>query len=235
MTPDTPLTPAEETEALAAEQALGLLEGDEAREARARMDADPAFARAVCDWQERLAAMAEDLTPVMAPARARQAIRERLGHAIPPLSNDPVAPRPWWRGPIGALAGLAAAAAVAVAIWLPGTGTTPAQPGYQARLESPEAALTVTARVTDRQLEVALQGQPAPQGRDWEIWWIADADATPLSLGVVPRDGSARIDLPQGLEPGPQVQLALSDEPTGGSPTGQATGPVLAIAALTSM
>ncbi|MFN3527189.1 MAG: hypothetical protein ACK4YU_13980, partial [Paracoccus sp. (in: a-proteobacteria)] len=29
---------------------------------------------------------------IMAPARARQGIRERLGHAAPPLSADPAAP-----------------------------------------------------------------------------------------------------------------------------------------------
>lgn len=93
---------AEDADSLAAaEQALGLRPAD----ATATVRPDLAF------WQERLARFADELTPVMAPARARQRIRETLGHGMAPLSVDPTEKRPWWRGPLGiALALLAAAA-----------------------------------------------------------------------------------------------------------------------------
>ena len=58
----------------------------------------------------KLARFADDLTPVMAPARARQRIREHLGHGMAPLSVDPLERRPWWRGPFGIIAILLAAA-----------------------------------------------------------------------------------------------------------------------------
>jgi len=234
MNSDAPLTPQEEDEALAAELALGLLEGAEAQAAVARLSQDLAFARSVREWQERLAGLADQLTPVMAPARARQAVRERLGHAVAPLTRDPSERTPWWRGPIGALTGLLAAAAVVALLWLP--GEQPADvPGYQAELVAQEPALRVAARVEGREMEVALESGAAPTDRDWEIWWIAPDGSAPISIGLVPRGGSLRMTLPEGLDPAPGIRIALSDEPAGGSPTGQATGPVVAVAELTSL
>lgn len=85
----------------AAEMALGL-----------RRAGDPALQARLLHWQEKLAALAGNLTPVMAPARARQRIREALGHGQPPLSVDPAARRPRWRGAVlVALMALAAALA----------------------------------------------------------------------------------------------------------------------------
>ena len=81
---------ADECDSLAAaEQALGLRTGPAP---------DPAQ---LAEWQERLARFADGLTPVMAPARARQRIREHLGHGVAPLSVDPLERTPWWRGPFG--------------------------------------------------------------------------------------------------------------------------------------
>ena len=159
MNEDTPLTPEQEDDALAAELALGLLDGDEAQAAVARLAQDPAFAQAVRDWQERLAGLALNLTPVMAPARARQRIREQLGHGRAPLADDPSArAAPWWRGPIGALTGLVAVAAVALFLWMPGqTPTTaPVAADYQAQLVSEDDSLRVAARLDGREMEIAL-------------------------------------------------------------------------------
>lgn len=83
----------------AAEQALGL-----------RPDAAPQPETAF--WEERLARFADDLIPVMAPARARQRIRETLGHGTAPLSVDPMAAqRSRWRGLVGFALGIVAIAA----------------------------------------------------------------------------------------------------------------------------
>jgi len=235
MTQDAPLTPEQIDQALAAELALGLLDGDEARAAQARAADDPVFACAVRDWQERLAGMAEALTPVMAPARARQGIRERLGHSQPPLASDPTARTPWWRGPFGALTGLLAVAATAAVLWLPGLQDAPATPDFQARIMSQDQSMAVMARLDGRDMEVALESGTPAQGRDWEIWWVAADGSAPVSIGLVPRDGVLRMTLPDGLEPSADIRIALSDEPQGGSPTGQATGPVMAMAPLTAL
>lgn len=238
MTEDTPLTPDEHDSALAAELALGLLEGPEAEAATTRMTEDAGFAQQVRGWQERLAGLAMQLTPVMAPARAKQGIRERLGFGVAPLVEDPTETRPWWRGPIGALAGLVAVAAVAAFLWLPGNAPitpTGAQPDYQAQLQSEAGDLRVAARLDGREMEIDLQDGAAGEGRDLEIWWIKPDGSAPISIGLVPRSGNARMELPADLDPAEGIRIALSDEPAGGSPTGQATGPIVAIADLTRL
>lgn len=89
----------------AAEQALGLRTGPAADKAQ------------LADWQERLARFADELTPVMAPARARQRIREHLGHGLAPLSVDPLERTPWWRGPFGIIA-IVLLVALAWYVWM---------------------------------------------------------------------------------------------------------------------
>lgn len=97
---------ADEGESFAtAEQALALRGGQPQDKAQ------------LADWQERLARFAGDLTPVMAPARARQRIRESLGHGLAPLSFDPLERTPWWRGPFGIMA-ILVAVALAWYLWL---------------------------------------------------------------------------------------------------------------------
>lgn len=234
MTDDAPLTPPEETEAMAAELALGLLEGAEAEAAVARMSTDAAFAQSVRDWHERLAGLALGLTPVMAPARARQAIRERLGHSAAPLTEDPAAPTPWWRGPWGVITGVLAVAVLAAVLILPGlSGMDSAPQDYQAQLVSDDQALQVAAMVEGREMEIAIHSGAAPSDRDWEIWWIEPDGSAPISIGLVPREGNLRMTLPEGLDPSDAIRLALTDEPAGGSPTGQATGAIVAISPLT--
>lgn len=233
-TKEVPFSTDEESDALAAELALGLLEGDEAKAAVSRLSSDPAFAQAVRDWQERFSGMGENMTSVMPPARAWHTIRERLGHSVAPLTEDPTEPLAWWRGPKGWLAGLVAVAAVAAFFWFPGMmqETVPVAE-YQAELVSEDDSLQVVARLEGREMEISLEQGAAGEGRDLEIWWVKPDGTAPISLGLVPKSGTARMSLPDGLEPGDGVKIALSDEPSGGSPTGQATGPIVAAADLT--
>ena len=53
---------------LAAEYVLGTLEGDERREAERLLATDPAFARSVTVWQQRLTPLAAQVTPAAPPA-----------------------------------------------------------------------------------------------------------------------------------------------------------------------
>ena len=49
------------TDLLAAEYVLGVLDAAQRREAQARIDRDPAFARLVSEWDARLAPMLDEL------------------------------------------------------------------------------------------------------------------------------------------------------------------------------
>ena len=61
------------------------------------------------------------------------------------------------------------------------------------------------------------------------------ADAAPVSLGLMPASGRVRLDLDdrQRAALALAANVAVSDEPAGGSPTGAPTGAVLYVAPLT--
>lgn len=74
----------------------------------------------------------------------------------------------------------------------------------------------------------AVSPQPLPEGKAYELWLLPQGQA-PISMGLAPTQGEATLRPPPKLadliEPG--VALAISLEPSGGSPTGLPTGPVL--------
>ncbi|MFV0385227.1 hypothetical protein [Paracoccus sp. (in: a-proteobacteria)] len=108
----------DEDEALAAELVLGLLNEDEMQAIADRLGEDAGFAQKVRDWQERLATLAGGLTPVMPPARARQRIREKLGHSTPPLTDPPDTGRAGgWGSLLWLSLGLIALAALGMLLW----------------------------------------------------------------------------------------------------------------------
>ena len=83
-------------------------------------------------------------------------------------------------------------------------------------------------------LEVATLGKPAvPDARARELWALPEGGA-PVSLGLMPASGEARLALDgrQRAALKAAANIAVSDEPAGGSPTGAPTGDVLYIAAI---
>jgi anti-sigma-K factor RskA len=68
-----------------------------------------------------------------------------------------------------------------------------------------------------------------PPGRDHQLW-IIPVGGTPISLGVIPAEESVKRRLSPALAAQFRAgaTVALSREPSGGSPTGQPTGPVVA-------
>lgn len=228
MSDSAAMPPAEDADALAAEYALGLLQGEELSVAAERMRQDSAFARAVRAWQEWLAPLAEALTPVQPPASVKAAI----DRALPGAATATAAPlsrlRLW-------LAGAVAAGAVALAALVIVPLVTEEAPDQVATLNLPADAARLVAGVDldDRTIEVTLDAGTLPAEGDVEMWWIAPG-GTPVSLGLAPRSGSVTRPLPAGATGTEGITLALSAEPTGGSPNGQPTT-VLTTAALTAL
>jgi anti-sigma-K factor RskA len=227
----------EDDRTLAAEYALGLLPPDAARAAEARLAADSAFRAEVALWSERLADLAGEVAPVAPPPRVAAALEARLFGPAP--RPGPPARALWARlerlrgVAFGALAGAAVAAVLAVAL-LP-LVERPLPPRFVAELAAEDRALVIRAQLDGSAIRLErLAGGPAP-GRALELWLIA-GDAAPVSLGVLPDAAEAEIAIPEALRPeiGPGAVLAVSDEPPGGSPTGQPTGTVLAAGAITN-
>jgi anti-sigma-K factor RskA len=128
----------------------------------------------------------------------------------------------------------ATALVLALLFWSGPPGTAPA---LTAEIAAEDRSLVYAVRFEPAQdrLEVTrTDGAPA-EGRVHELWLIAEGAPGPVSLGVLPADGRAILELPEALAATVAGgTLAVSDEPPGGSPTGQPTGAVLALATLSA-
>ena len=214
------LTP--EQAALAAELALGVLEGEERAEALRLSLANPAFAAMVATWQGRLDPLGEDFAEVPPPDVWR-AIEARLDGE---QRSAPVRSLRLWQG---LAAGAGALAATLAAIMVLG----PATP----REETGPVVAAAPARTVIAQLSGAdgtlLAASIGPQAQYLDIravalpetpltpeLWVIPADGVPRSLGLIARAGTTQVKLPENLRPlvTDGALLAVSLETVAGAP-----------------
>ena len=134
-----------------------------------------------------------------------------------------------WRGL--AFAGVAVAAVVAgteAGLWDRPPGGEP----LVAEMAGKDSVISLVARYDSGsgRLQVTPVATGAQQQKSLELWLI-EGEAKPRSLGVLPQTGEGEIIVPDALRDrfAEGVILAVSLEPFGGSPTGQATGLVIAL------
>jgi anti-sigma-K factor RskA len=222
----------EDDDVLAAEYALGVLRGDERTSFEQRLVDDPALRARLRHWDEHFTGFANEIAEVAPPATLRTRLEERLfGNAQPQAKPGFWNNLALWRGlAVASLAGL-----VAVGAYSLRPVTEPAGGALVAQVAGETNAVTLAAYYDEARGELRLNrvGGDAAQGRSFELWLIAGQDA-PVSLGVLPQDKATRVTVPQSLRAKfRDGVLAISDEPTGGSPTGAPTGAVLATGKLT--
>ena len=217
----------DETDALAGEYVLGLLDVRERATFEGRLERDAALRARVVSWRDRLLPI-----DVTAPARPPSpALWPRIAAALPPERRT-AARAGWWESlafwrPFG----LATAfASLLLAVGLAGQlGREPALPQLVAVMETPDGrpAAVVNAYADGRVQLVPIVAPEVPQGRILEIWTLQTRERGPVSIGRMDRARTLRLDL-KGLsaaEVGHLFEVTL--EPLGGSPTGRPTGPVL--------
>ncbi|HEV2677752.1 MAG TPA: anti-sigma factor [Aliidongia sp.] len=213
----------------AAEYVLGLLSPAETERVRREIERDPALAEAVARWEARLTPLAAALPPEPPPSALWLRIEAGIdaGATVVPLRKRRLESVGFWRAATGAAMALAAGLAIVVL-------RTPAPAAHYAAaiapMQGPAATWLAETRADGALVITALAAADHPSGKDLELWALAPGATKPVSLGVLPASGAyvvAAADLPRD-----HLQLLVSLEPAGGSPTGQPTGPVVYAGAL---
>ncbi|ESW67333.1 MULTISPECIES: anti-sigma factor [unclassified Mesorhizobium] len=217
---------------LAAEYVLGVLPADERQIASGRIDAETGFARLVDSWEVNLSPMAAAYAEVEPPATIKPAIDRRLFSSTAASTTAPSgslwSSLSFWRGLTAA-----ALAALVLYVAVPYVRSPVVVP--QERLvaslaaEGSDVKYLVVYDASRRDVGLSLVSGERAAGKDFELWMIEGKNA-PVSMGVIPAGQVTHIPVTPAVQQklAQGAVLAVSVEPTGGSTTGQPTGPVVA-------
>lgn len=213
----------------AGEYVLGVLDNDQKVRFEALLAVSHDLRNDVDNWREYLHLFNEQLDPKTPPKEVWQRITQATG----------AMPLRWWQR-LGAWQAMAASfGTVAVALgllWQQAELTTPSQGEavFVVQDESRTPGWIISATEQGELIVQAVQPSQVGSEQTGELWLIADG--TPVSLGLLPEQGSYR------LEPSAELRaqlftadLAVSVEPEGGAPEGQPTGPIIDHGRLTPM
>jgi anti-sigma-K factor RskA len=219
---------------VAAEYVLGVLSGAERDAAAERLRNERGFARLVDQWTIRLSPLDDSYEDVAPPASIKKALDGRLFTSAAQSS----APGFWqslnlWR----ALAfGALAVAAIAIAPRLrqpdPQVAQLPPLVAPMQATDSGEVRFVALYQPGSDEIRISRVKAEKGAGKDYELWLVDDG-AKPVSMGVIPDQGEVRLkvkpELVKLIDSGDA--FAVSIEQTGGSPTGEALGPIIAVGA----
>jgi len=217
--------------ALAAEYVLGLLTPGEAVAFEDVLSIDPEMREHYAAWATNFASLTDDIAPVTPPAHLQSQITDKLFGSAE--KKPSIFARLGFLGPV--LGGLTAAVLVLV-IMNQTNFLKDAGPTYVAEIAAEDASLVVQASfdpATGTLQMIREAGTPLAD-RSQELWLIVGENA-PISLGVWPQDkAEATLAIPAELAAQmPNGVLAITDEPLGGSPSGNPTGALLAAGPVT--
>lgn len=226
----TATTDGPEDDIRAAEYVLRLLPADEERAFEARAAGDPTLSERVTYWANRLSGLNIHIDPVKPRSAVRRELMQRL------FGTDSK-PSFWQRAGLWRSVSFAS---LVLAGFLGFQAMQPSlAPGLVSEIAAEDDSLRVLAVVIPSTHVIQLTrtaGDPAP-GRVFQLWGIPPDGSAPVSLGVLPEGPTASVQVPDPLlaYPATSLTLAISDEPTGGSPTGAPTGDVLALGEITPL
>jgi len=223
---------------LAAEFVSGLLDPAQRADVEGRIQTDPAFARLVAQWQERLADL-DRTAPAIAPDPGQwQRIESQIGTAAQPQRDTrPGMLSQLWNS-IGGLRATAAASLASALIFAAIAGVAlnyatreaARKPVYVAILvndDTKQPGAVVNAFADGRVEMIPLTDINVPPGRALEIWTLWDRNVGPRSVGLIDRAQTVRLNLDKLPPTGPDQLFEITLEPAGGSPIGRPTGPIL--------
>lgn len=223
----------DEDDILAAEIALGLLDGTDRDVARVRLAAEPALTQRVDWWREQFEPLS-GTDPVEPSADLWQSISAKLPRNDNDHDNAAGQVRRWRAAALGAMLVAVVMGSMMVLRPVPTAPTAPttapaSQPLLLASLTGERGVLATIAynRAADRM--TIVPGPIDTRTRDAELW-IIPAGGAPRSLGTVdpahPTTTPARANARQLIASG--ATFAITLEQRGGSPSGKPAGPVVA-------
>lgn len=220
------LTP--EQDLLAAELALGLIEGDDRAQALRLALSNAEFAVAVERWRSRVDPLADDFRDVT-PPDLWPAIEARLAARDGQAS---VRQLRFWRWTTAGASAVAASLAAAL-LFLPGppplTIVRAPEQMAVAQLGGTAGAL-LAANYDPGEGMLRIRAVEMPQSDLAPELWVIPADGVPRSLGLVDARGTTRMTIPVNLR-GMVVDgatLAITMEPASGAPHAAPSGPPVA-------
>lgn len=212
-------------EQLAGRYVLGLTKGHARRRFERVLRDDRQLQELVQFWEARFHPLDAHLQPRKPPRRVWRSLQRRLDQSDRPTVRTE-GPLYGWRPFLtGAVAATLVLALVVTLNRVP--PFTPDYVGVIAEADGAPVWLVQVATTDDQLVLTPLRRPQPPQGKDYELWLLPEGDTSPVSLGLLPTEAVARRTLPQVDQAGTAKGLAVSVEPTGGSPTGQPTGPVV--------
>ena len=190
------LTP--ELAAMAAELALGVLEGDERAEAMRHSLSNPAFAAMVRMWQDRLDPLGEGFAEAP-PPNLWPAIEARLD-AQP--QTDAIRKIRFWRN-TAALTSALAASLAAFVIVSPLMAPEPVVQQSQATIAqlSGQDGTLLAANLDPNTKAINIRAVTLPETTLVPELWIIPGDGVPRSLGIFRPDRTTQIVVPASLSP----------------------------------
>jgi anti-sigma-K factor RskA len=231
------MTDREDIDAIAAEFVLGTLDGGERTVVAARRQREPALDAAINAWERRLSPLSLAVPPVDPPRDVWAKIEAKLD-TKPSAGSQAIAASnvialeqrvTRWRRLAIAASAIAASLLAVVSVREMQRAATPRN--YVAVFQKDDAlpAFLLTIDLDSRLLTIRSVAAETPPGKSYQLWIATgQSGGKPSSLGLVDGRGVPTATTLTAYDPA-IVQAAtfgVSLEPSGGSPTGQPTGPV---------
>ena len=228
-----------DTEDRAGLYVLGALNAEEMRAVRAEAERDADLRAEIAAWERRLTPLVALVPAAILPATLWPQLEARLaristpGQSTAEMYQPPLRQRTkrrnearalmFWR--TTALSAMAAAAALGALLIV----RKPAPPPVLAMIMPAQSGLggwLVSLRANGEVYAVAQGALSHTLKQDFELWALAEGSDRPVPLGLLAMSGKTGLPPPAGL-PRKKFKLLVSLEPSGGSPTGLPTGPVV--------
>lgn len=220
-------TPEQDRDALAAELALGLLEGEDRAAALRLCLSDRDFADAVEAWNVRLAPLFDEIASAPPPSRVWNSVEAWIDAR---KADGTVRRLKIWRAFALGSGAIAASLALFILVNQP-IAPTPAPQFAVAQLLAPDGSPVVTAAFdAERGILRLRSGQIETAALAPELW-VIPADGVPRSLGLIASSGTSDVRIAPGLHEAMRegATLAITAEDRGSAPhAAPSSTPILA-------